>query len=333
MEIPPGGTEEHREDGMSLSVKRRRILAIDGGGIKGVFPAAFLSGIEEALDRPLREYFDLVVGTSTGGIIALGLGLGFSASDILHFYEEFGPAIFGGGRRVSAVRSVYRPKYDPTPLRAALASTFGQRQLGESTTRLVIPALDLENGRVHVKKTAHHARCEMDYRDLAVDVAMGTASAPTYFPTHRTLAGVPLIDGGTWANNPAGVAAVEAIGVLGWGASATHLLSIGCTDSPLDLSQQPAKGMGLRHWSTRIITVMMAAQSSGALGTAQILLGHSNVHRISPIVGQGRFKLDRVSDLPSLRGLGAAEARNYMPRIRETFFNTPADAFTPTKRL
>src|SRR2546421_12093373 len=65
----------------------RRILAIDGGGIKGVFPASFLASIEDAIGDRVANYFDLIVGTSTGGIIALGLGLGMSAADILQFYE------------------------------------------------------------------------------------------------------------------------------------------------------------------------------------------------------------------------------------------------------
>ena len=76
----------------------RRILSIDGGGIKGVFPASFLATVENSIEGQLADYFDLIVGTSTGGIIALGLGLGLSASDILRFYEDSGPEIFGGKR-------------------------------------------------------------------------------------------------------------------------------------------------------------------------------------------------------------------------------------------
>jgi len=74
----------------------KKILSIDGGGIKGVFPASFLASIEEQIGGKVSDYFDLIVGTSTGGIIALGLGLGFSAKDILSFYEERGPEIFRG---------------------------------------------------------------------------------------------------------------------------------------------------------------------------------------------------------------------------------------------
>jgi len=82
----------------------RRILSIDGGGIKGVFPASFLTTLEESLGHPIAKFFDLIVGTSTGGIIALGLGLGLSAKEILSFYEEHGPSIFRGTRFARALR-------------------------------------------------------------------------------------------------------------------------------------------------------------------------------------------------------------------------------------
>ncbi|GAB3141675.1 CBASS cGAMP-activated phospholipase [Marisediminicola antarctica] len=192
----------------------KRILSIDGGGIKGVFPAAFLADLETELDAPLASYFDLITGTSTGGIIALALGIGIPAIDILRFYEERGPEIFRGGKGLGRLKQLVSAKYNPAPLRAALIDVFGDRKLGECKTRLMIPSLDLETGAVHVMKTAHHPRFERDYKLSVVDVALATAAAPTYFPTHRLAAGIPLVDGGMWANNPMGAAAVEALGIL-----------------------------------------------------------------------------------------------------------------------
>src|SRR3546814_9614978 len=98
----------------------------------------------------------------------------------------------------------------------------------------MIPSLDLETGEVHVFKTAHHRRFVNDYKVAVVDVARATAAAPTYFPTHTLEAGVPLIDGGMWANNPMGPAAVKALGVLEWPKGNIRLLSVGCTESPLE---------------------------------------------------------------------------------------------------
>jgi patatin-like phospholipase/acyl hydrolase len=305
-----------------------RVLALDGGGIKGVFVAALLAGFEESLGQPLVNYFDLIAGTSTGGIIAVGLGLGLSAQDIVGFYEDKGPAIFAG-HRAGRLRQFFAAKYSREPMTIALEEVFGERLLGESRTRLVIPSLNLETGQVHVFKTAHHERFVTDYKQRAVDVCLSTAAAPTYFPTHRLASGTPLIDGGMWANNPMGAAAVEALGVLEQRPGAVMLLGIGCTESPLDTYDRRRRGLGINYWARRLVDTIMAGQSSSSIGTAQLLLGHANVHRISPIVSGGRYKLDSVGGIGSLKGLGAAEARREFPKVRDMFLTTPRSAFTP----
>src|SRR2546421_322040 len=122
----------------------RRVLSIDGGGIKGAFPGSFLATLEESTSGSIADHFDLIVGTSTGGIIALALGLGFTAAEVLEFYEKLGPLVFAGGRLVRAIRWVGLSKYESGPLRRALESKFGERRLGESKTRLVVPATNLE---------------------------------------------------------------------------------------------------------------------------------------------------------------------------------------------
>lgn len=312
----------------------RRILAIDGGGIKGVVPAAFLAALEEALGEPIVRYFDLIAGTSTGGIIALGLGLGVTPADIVRFYEERGPLVFPGNRLLRGISQVAVTKYRQGPLRHALEATFGKRRLGESTTRLIVPSLNLETGEVHIYKTAHHPKLEYDYKVQAVDIALASAAAPTYFPTYRSAEGIPLIDGGMWANNPVGVAVVEAIGMLGWPREDLRVLSIGCTTQPLDVGWARWWPLGLGYWGWKVVDVFMTAQSHAALGTAYTLLGgHERVVRISPQVGRGRFSMDNVREIPSLRGLGASEARKALPQLRAMFFTTPAEPFVPHKQL
>lgn len=308
----------------------RKILTIDGGGIKGVFAAAFLSSIEESLGEPLVDYFDLIAGTSTGGIIALSLGMGIPAKDILDFYKMHGPEIFKGSP-LTLLRWIRRAKYDKAPLEAALVKVFGNRLLGESRTRLVIPSLDFETGEVHIFKTAHHERFVRDYKERAVDVALATAAAPTYFPTHRLEAGIPLIDGGMWANNPMGVAAVEAIGLLNWRKGKVRLLGVGCTESPLEIYDKSSRGLGINYWAPRLLTVVMAGQSSSSLGTAQLLLGHENVHRVSPSVSTKRYRLDGINGINSLRGLGSSQARNEFPKLKEMFLIGKTTTFVPVR--
>src|SRR4051812_34696215 len=241
----------------------RRILSIDGGGIKGVFPGSFLATLEQSLGQPIATYFDLIVGTSTGGIIALGLGLGLSARDVLSFYEEHGPSIFRGSRAARALRQIGISKYNSNPLREALRTVFGDRKLGESTRRLVVPSCNLDTGEVHIWKTSHHPRLERDYTASVIEVALSTAAAPTYFPTHRSSAGIPLVDGGMWANNPVGIALVEATGILEWPRDSLRVLSLGCTTTPLSTGVLRNRALGWLFWRMKMTEVLLAAQSSG----------------------------------------------------------------------
>jgi len=311
------------------------VLCIDGGGIKGVFPASFLSTIEEAVGRPVADYFDLIVGTSTGGIIALGLGLGLGAGDLLRFYEQRGPAIFKGNGRVRRIRQFFRAKYNPEPLRKSLSDVFGIRRLGDSRKRLVIPSFNVETGEVHVWKTAHHPRLERDYAHSALEVALSTGAAPTYFPTYKAQSGTPLIDGGVWANNPVAIATVEAIGVLGWQASELRILSLGCTTTPFDIDWGRKHSLGKLGWATKITDLFMEAQSASATGMTQHLLpDRDNLVRISPMVGKNRFDLDSVEEIPSLKGLGDFEARKALPRLRSAFLTAPVlEDFVPCHKV
>jgi len=309
----------------------RKILSIDGGGIKGVFPASFLTTIEDSIGDRVSNYFDLIVGTSTGGIIALGLGLGLPAKDILSFYEEKGSAIFKGNKLFRGVIQLFSPKYNVPLLRNALETIFKQDlSLGESTTRLVIPSFNLDTGEVHVYKTAHHQRFERDYKENVVDIALATSAAPAYFKTHFTSKGIPLIDGGIYANNPVGLSVVEAIGVLGWEKESLKVLSIGCTTEPLNVS---SKKKGCCYWGLKSADVFLTAQSSLSLGTAKLLAGHENIIRISPQVFPGRFKIDFIKGMKSLKGLGDSEARKAMPLLHHIFFDKTANDFVPFYKL
>ena len=314
-------------------MKTFRILSIDGGGIKGVFPAAFLACLEEQIGNSVGKYFDLIVGTSTGGIIAIGLGLGFSAKDLLSFYESLGPKAFAGNPLLRALRQIGFSKYSPQPLRQALTDKFGTRRLGESSVRLMVPSMNMESGEVHVFKTAHHPRFERDHKESAVEVALATAAAPTFFPPHEFANGIPLVDGGMWANDPVGFAVVEAISVLEWPRERLEVLSLGCTTPPFDTKLGWKFGRGGLFWARKVSATFMSGQSSGSIGIAKLLAGEEHVHRYNPVVPKDRFEMDRVADIPSLRGYGYTEARKALPKLRSTFFSEKAEPFIPHHTL
>jgi len=310
-------------------MSRFRILSIDGGGIKGVFPAAFLAEIEIALGlRSAAEYFDLIAGTSVGGILALGLGLGLSAQDLVKFLAELGPGIFPPSNRPTIRLLLGLGRYDPQPLREGLSRVFGTRTLADSHSRLLIPSFDAKKADIHIYKTAHCARLMMDYRVEAIEVAMSTAAAPTYFPAYDSTNRVTLVDGAVWANNPVGLAVVEAITLLGQRPEDIDVLSLGTTDEVLDF--QPKWHSGL-FWLTRGMFAAMRGQSLSALGMAQHLTGRDRgadrVLRVDPMVARGRYRLDGVKELEELRGLGYSEARKHLPYVRDRFFDQQCEPF------
>ena len=207
-----------------------QVLALDGGGLRGIFTAATLAAWEEDFGTPVSDHFDLIVGTSTGGIIAVALGLGVRPAEVLSIYVDHGDRIFprAGRARRGLFRRFLRPRYGAVELRAVLRDRFGDRVLGDSRARLAIPAYDLAADHVHLFRTPHHPDLRRDWRVSAVDVALATAAAPTFLPAHRMEAH-RLIDGGVWANNPALVGAAECFDRLGGERGRIRVLSVGTT--------------------------------------------------------------------------------------------------------
>ena len=330
------------KSGSSSNDKIFRILSLDGGGIRGVFPAALLARLEEHLEHPIWRYFDLIAGTSTGGIIAIGLGLGLPARDILKLYVEEGPSIFGQqhGTIENWVRQKLRgmahllvTKHSPVPLRRALEGVLGHRTLGESRTRLVIPAWHPVLEHVYIYKTAHHPRLETDYKQPAIDAAMATAAAPTFLKPHMTESSVELVDGGVWANNPIGVAAIEAIGVLGWPADKLKILSVGTIDEPGKLPRLRGK----LPMAASVTRLFMAGQAHSALGTAKIVTGDVHerkaIWRVNQTAPEGRYTLDNTARISEMSDRAFAEAREQLPELKRHFFGAPAAEFVPFHRL
>lgn len=317
----------------------RRILCIDGGGILGTFPAAFLAGLEQHLQgHPIGSYFDLIAGTSTGGIIAIGLAMGLPASELLDLYERRGPEIFGQGHgpvvdfvfdKLRLGRWLLTNKHDAEPLRAVLEEVLGGKRIGDAKTRLLIPAWNPVARSVYIYKTAHHARLRNDHKSLAVDAALATAAAPTYFRHHVTQHAVGLTDGGTWANNPTALAVVEAITMLGWPRESIHVLSLGCLEETYTIS----KRAGIGTLGSKLIKLFMDGQSHGAMGIAKLLTGHEHertaIHRINHTVPCNAYKMDDTRIIQDLKGLGFSFARDRQPVLDPVFFSQPAEAFTP----
>jgi patatin-like phospholipase/acyl hydrolase len=311
--------------------ERFQILSLDGGGVKGLYAAAVLARLEEDLGTRVADHFDLITGTSTGGVIALGLGRGLRPAELVDFYAKEGAAIFRWPRLRQA-RHVLRAKYSHRRLERALRSMFGERRLIDSEKRLVIPAYNLDTGQVHVFKTRHHRRLNRDWRVPMWEVAMATSAAPTYLPAHILADDrCRLIDGGVWANNPVALGIAEAISLLNVRLEAIQVLSLGTTSTRARHHRRLDRG-GVVQWlrGNSIVDVLLRGQSEGVHGLAQHLVGKDDVLRFDIPAPEAFFRLDRA-DQRSLVALAASTSRNVSPSFSERFADHRAAPFEPVR--
>lgn len=187
-----------------------KILSIDGGGIKGLYSAVILADFEEKYGK-LSKHFDLICGTSTGGIIALAIAAGIPAKKIVNLYIENGPKIFPYKRKRNRLlgkikQATFSSKYSDYELREALSRVFGKKILADCETNVLIPVSNITTGLPRIIKNDHSPNLTLDNRHTLVDVAMATTAAPTYFPI-QSISTMPkpeeqFVDGGLYANNP-----------------------------------------------------------------------------------------------------------------------------------
>ena len=311
-----------------------RILSIDGGGMKGIFSIAFLAALEEKTKKNVVDHFDLIVGTSTGGIIALGLALGMPASHILDFFFEKGERIFPNRTAISRFKSLIKglisTRYNKTILEEVLKEHFGVMRLGEAKTRLVIPSFNPVTGDVYLYKTAHDLNFKEDYKRYAWEVAYATSAAPTYFKAHKTGFSTYLVDGGMWANNPSMVALCEAIGYLRQDPKNIALLSIGTAITGVNVGQRTTKQGGMIRWGWTISSkLFMHMQAITAHRQAGQLLRDGQYIRVNPSLQNIPIPMDDPNKALDLIPFGEQAARHYLKNMEDLFFSTAAKKFQP----
>jgi len=310
--------------------ERFQILSLDGGGIKGIFSAGVLAAIEEDQKIKITDHFDLIAGTSTGGIVAIGLGLGLRPREIVEFYVNEGPKIFPRYLGLKWLQHWAWRKFSAKPLEDALKRCYQGKRFGDSTKRLVIPAYNLGEDDVYLFRTPHHERLSHDYNVPAWKVARATSAAPTFFPCAREVDSMRLIDGGIWANNPTLVALVEAVGTLNVPLSAIHVLSLGTSDAIVHRKNRLNKG-GIIAWAREnaAVDVIMRGQSIGVQNQARFLLGKDRIERLDPKVAADEFSLDGIHKADDLIAKAAHHSRLFMPTFKARFANHVAPVFEP----
>lgn len=159
------------------------ILSIDGGGIRGIFPAHILKCIQNRFEIKLLDYFKMIAGTSTGSIIAAAIVCGVDLEKVVNLYKKHGNSIFLKNKSFVPKRfdSACQSRYDKNNLFSLLEDVFGNIKLGEIPTPLLIPATDIGNGGVHVFKSGYSKEFVRDKDVILRDAVIASCSAPTYF--------------------------------------------------------------------------------------------------------------------------------------------------------
>jgi hypothetical protein len=284
-----------------------RILSIDGGGTRGIIPAIILASIEERTGKPISQLFDLIAGTSTGGILSLGLikpdaagKPSFSAQDLCDLYEEQIPHIFLNPQ--SWWGNLLGPKYRSIAFQRILKESFGDCTLKDALTDVLIPCYDIEHRKPYIFKS--RLAKDDDEHDLAMkDVALSASSSPTlFYPVRlpKSVRGrqITLVDGGVFANNPSIYAWSECRSEYASESEKHFIVSLGTGKSTRPLTDEFLLLWGYVHWSGPMLELVMESLSESV---------HDQILQLQPVTGDQAYYRIQV-DLPETLSMAIDDA-------------------------
>ena len=289
----------------------------------------------------MTQYFDLIAGTSTGGIIALGLAAGLSASRLRNLYVERGHEIFPPDRRgaigvmqrpIRKISRLFRYRYDGKALSRVLEEAFADRKLGDAQTRLCIPSFDGRYGEVYIFKTPHHPDFRWDAKEHMTSVAMATAAAPTFYrPLEH--GGYTFVDGGVWANNPIMVALVDSLSCFALQPEQVRILSLGCGEMQYLVDRSKTVRGGSWAWRD-IFDASLRLQSQNALGQAGLLTGNERIMRVNVPTMQEKIELDDwIRAIDHLPNAAEKALERFGEKVASSFFLEPVCPYKPFSQL
>ena len=267
----------------------RRVLSIDGGGIRGIIPALVLAHLERQTGQPASELFDLMVGTSTGGILALGLSLQddegrplLAAKRMVALYERHGAEIFEQSlwRKLRTVGGIFEEAYSHKALEAVLEYYFGDRTLAECGVPAMVTSYDIHNRRTVFMKSWHRDHAAL----LCSEAARATSAAPTYFePANLQWADEKrtLIDGGVYMNSPAVSAYAEARKLFP--DEPIAILSLGTGELTRPIPYEEARTWGSALWVMSLLDCMFDGVSKAADHQMRLFLGERYLRLQTPL--------------------------------------------------
>lgn len=287
---------------------KTRVLVLDGGGLRGILPCTILDWMETTTGRPIGSLFDLIVGVSTGGLLALALSKEqpLTAKQCIDLYLQRGKDIFsrGLGREIESVGGLLGPKYSADGLEKVLADTFGDAWLLQKDgPKAAVVAFETTQNLVHVLEPAP------DWPLAAL--ARATSAAPTYFPPYHKAPLAPserqpecFVDGGVATNTPELLALALAHGHFGVRPEECLVMSLGTGqyNSPIDWSS--AKGWGIAQWAPHLADLFMTGAGGAEQAAMQVLAPH--YVRLQPILTPELVAMDNAepAHLQKLVSLG-----------------------------
>ena len=280
--------------------KTFHILALDGGGARGIYSARVLSKIEENVGAPVKDRFDLIAGTSAGAISAGAAAIGIPMSEVVDLFETESERIF---RKRFLRNYLIRSKYSRNRLKRMVENVAKDKKLGEIETPLMITGSNISTGGVYVFKSAYLR--DMGYlyvrdgKTLLSDAILASCAAPTFFDPARVGAAL-VADGGLWANNPSIIALVEAASKFDAQIESVHILSIGTGRSTNFYSQNKFWGL-LTGWGRqKLVSYVLSLQSQASTNMSKLILGDRHL-RLDPQIDD--WALDDAARLPNLKAL------------------------------
>jgi uncharacterized protein len=299
----------------------KRIIAIDGGGIRGIIAARILVELEKLTraraGKALAGTFDLIAGTSTGGIIACGLGVGMQAQDLLNLYVDRGAEIFSRNlwEEIGTLDGLAGPKYHAAPLEAILKQVLGDKRLTDCATRILVPSYAIELPPPEHGPGSYFFKSWAEPDAYLRDVGRATSAAETFFAPYRfaNLAGAmgSYCDGGTFADSPGACALADARKL--WGAEKFLLVAIGTGIKISAIPYSEMKDAGLAKWATKLPSMFMDGQ------------GDTVDYQLRRAPGVTYFRLDAALNHAST-AMDDAEAVNCAALVRDAVAGLAAQA-------
>ena len=274
---------------VKISNKPFYVLSLSGGGVLGLFTARIIEHIENEISAPIASKFDLLAGTSVGGLLALALSREIPASDVVKYFQEYGHYIFmprGGKKRLGLSKVSYlttgmhKAKFDPHNLKQVVEKILGQDTLlGEALHPTLVTAYDLSTGSLRVFSTPVSALHSVsDLEVPMVDIAMAASAIPALFPIHQ-IENHRFVDGAVYANSPDLVAFREAVFNMSVPVESLNICSVGTMTGRFFLDDKVKNDIGILAWGTesRLPTLMVAAQQQFTVGLMRDMIGDNYI--------------------------------------------------------